>query len=96
MNTIEIGGRALAVRPSSLGTTRRWMDAQAELRLGTREYLAAISDFVYESLLRGNPELDRGWLEDNLDETNLRDVIRAIYEAGGIKTQGEPERPTSP
>lgn len=89
---VELGGRKLLVRPASLKSVKRWLTAQKEVRVGTPEYLEEVEEFVFATLKRGNADIDREWLTDELDERNIGDVIGKIYEAGRIVV-GEQTRP---
>jgi hypothetical protein len=90
--TIDVGGKTLNVLPASLKTIKRWLKAQTETRVGTHDYMVEVSDFIYETLKKGNPGLEQDWLDDELTELSIPKVIRAIYEAGRIET-GEQEGP---
>lgn len=91
-NTVEIGGRKLPVPPASLKAIKRWMRAQQEVKLGSYEYLEEVSAFVCETLRKATPELEVDWLEEQLDESNIPVVLRAIYTAGKIES-GEAQGP---
>jgi hypothetical protein len=90
--TVEVGGRDLNVLPASLKTIKRWLKAQTETRVGTHEYMVEVSDFIFNTLKKGNPGLEQDWLDDELTELSIPKVIRAIYEAGRIES-GEQEGP---
>ncbi|KVL59256.1 hypothetical protein WT01_15605 [Burkholderia cepacia] len=96
-NTVTIDGRELPVPPASLKSIKRWMKAQAETVLNSLEYMDELSTFIGDTLARkegGTPDLDRDWLDENLDERNVPIVLRAIYSAGGIES-GEAETAAS-
>jgi hypothetical protein len=92
---IKLGGKTFTVSPPSLKSIKKWMTANKEIRVGTLEYMEAITDFIMASLRRAHPDIDQDFVEENLNERNIAALIVLINKVGGLET-GEPTTPPSP
>lgn len=96
MPSIVIGGRTLDVRPLNLKTLRLVLPKLDVLRGGVAgdAQIDAVLDLAQPALARGNEGVTREWLEEELDITQLPELLRVVTEASGLGQAAPGEAPS--
>jgi hypothetical protein len=82
--TITFGEREFTVPPANMKTVKAWLKANTEIAPNTLEYFEAVTDFVFNTLRRNYPDLERDFVDEHLDGRNRNVVLKAIADSAGL------------